>query len=101
MPRAGYYPRKMAELREQFGGVCQAKGCERTTGLEFAHIQPTNVNGRGRGQAVRYHDIKKHPERFRLLCRPCHVAMDFDGYDQWAKHQKWAPGLNPQEEIPF
>ena len=72
-----YYSRKFEELRKEFGGVCQHDGCTETR-VEFAHIVTTAVNGRGRGQAVRYYDIRSHRERFKLLCRKHHLEFDLN-----------------------
>ena len=84
MPTApGYYAQKFKELKAAWGNVCNMVDCNNTHGLEFAHVAPTPLNGRGRGQSVRYYDIKKHPERYLLICRSCHVDIDFGGDDPW------------------
>ena len=44
--------------------------------LEFAHLSPTDVRGRGRGQWERYLDVKRHPDRYLLLCHTHHRFMD-------------------------
>ena len=43
--------------------------------LEFAHVAPTKLNGRGRGAYHRLRDVEKNPEAYRLLCRPCHMDL--------------------------
>ena len=83
-----YYKGKMEALRKERGGRCilELDGCWLTRGLEFAHITPTPVNGRGRGLPQRYHDIKNNPEAYLLVCRACHAKADdlaeqFHNYD--------------------
>lgn len=61
-------------LREEWGGKCQE--CGAGDYLEFAHIGKTSLLGRGRGQTQRYRDIKQNPEKYRLVCKPCHRLMD-------------------------
>lgn len=81
----GYYTRKMTELRHSRGGRCER--CGSTECLEWAHVIPNRelgtfphcrVNGKrlGRGMPQRYHDIKRNPENYRLLCHACHVIED-------------------------
>jgi hypothetical protein len=86
-----YYLGKMEELREQFGGKCVWAGVkdkgvcsspERL--LEFCHKVPTGSCGRGRGRADRYHDIKRHPECYQLMCRRHHVLFDADYWSRRA-----------------
>jgi len=64
----------MHELRQEFGGCC--KRCGSKTKLEFAHLEPTGINGRGRGGPNRYYNIKKFRHCFILLCRACHLKLD-------------------------
>ena len=85
--RSGVYSRYMAELRAAFGGRCEE--CGSSSRLEFAHVISTGLNGRGRGMPQRVHDIRRHPECYRLLCRPCHLAFD----------REKGPAL--PEEVPF
>lgn len=100
----GRYPRAMARLRAEFGNRCGCPGCkeclrapdtadpcDRPDRLEFAHLRPTGLNGRSRGQAHRYHDVRRHPEAYRLLCRACHQLLDFGRSS--AGH---LPGLRPE-----
>ena len=44
--------------------------------LEFAHIQPTNLSGMGRGKSERLKDIKNNPKCYVLLCQDCHKYLD-------------------------
>lgn len=85
--KAGYYQGAMARLRKARGGRCEAhlvwpgalrEPCPRTEKLEFAHRKVTEVNGRGRGRSKRYHEIKKNPDWFWLLCRPHHAKQEVD-----------------------
>ena len=79
--RRDYYVGAVERLREARGGACEAArlqlgACRRTAGLEFAHLKPTRVYGRGRGRCQRYHDIKNHPESYALLCRHHHSIQE-------------------------
>lgn len=40
--------------------------------LEFHHIAETDINGIGRGLNRRASDIRKYPDRYKLLCPDCH-----------------------------
>lgn len=75
-----YYLDKMDILRGQRGYQCQVidKGnrCPVKDELQFAHIKPTGISGRGRGLAVRYHDIKNNPECYMLMCKWHHKKFD-------------------------
>lgn len=64
--------------------------------LEFAHVAPTSLIGRGRGGAARAWDIKKHPEAYKLVCRPCHKRMD--RLEMRTAEGRWRSG--PAEEVP-
>jgi len=68
--------------------------------LEFAHVAPTKLNGRGRGTYRRLRDVEKNPEAYRLLCRPCHMDLDYGGRDRW---NPAAPDSAQREleEVPF
>ena len=64
-------------LREEFGGFCQNCGKRNyKDNLEFAHIKPTDLNGRGRGRKERYYDIKNNKDHYKLLCKSCHKELD-------------------------
>ena len=47
--------------------------------LEFAHVRPNGVYGRGRGSRVRIVDVIENPDNYRLLCRDCHLDYDDKG----------------------
>jgi hypothetical protein len=66
--------RRWQRLIEEFGGACDA--CGATWTLEFAHVKPTGLNGRGRGKYRRLRDILRNRDAYRLLCRECHLIMD-------------------------
>ena len=55
------------ELIEKFGGKCVV--CDSTEDLEFAHIKPTKLSGRGRGRKERYYDVIKNPDCYALTCK--------------------------------
>lgn len=58
------------QLREERNNQCE--DCSSTDRLEFHHIIPTGLRGRGRGSQNRLYDIQKHPLNYRLLCHTCH-----------------------------
>ena len=62
------------KLRQECGGSCQKCGSNQK--LEFAHIKPTDLSGRGRGRKERYYDIKNNKDHYRLLCMSCHKELD-------------------------
>jgi hypothetical protein len=70
----------LERLRQLHGGSCQHVGSKGLCGskhkLEFAHLQPTGLQGRGRGSRARYLDIKRHPLAYALLCRQHHLLLD-------------------------
>lgn len=77
----GYYRKKFRELRRRYGNTCAIQLTPECTHsaprwLEFAHVAPTSLRGRGRGQAARYHDIKRNPHAYILVCRACHLRAD-------------------------
>lgn len=69
-----YVKRRWKQLIEDSGGKCAQ--CPSTERLEFAHLEPTGLRGRGRGRKNRLFDILKHPEKYVLLCGLCHDEMD-------------------------
>jgi hypothetical protein len=89
--------RERERLRAQFGGACGECGTEHA--LEFAHVAKTSIWGRGRGFWQRTRDIKANPESYRLLCRPCHMDLDF-GYDPWEPRRP-DPAQLELEAVPF
>lgn len=68
--------RKTVEQKHLWGGKCQKCGSDKIDKLEFAHVSPTGLNGRGRGRKERYYDVKNHPESYNLLCEDCHAEFD-------------------------
>ena len=87
MPAAGYYAKKLADLRQAWGGRCVRCNVPHVPSagpgwqLEFAHLpgKPTGLNGRGRGMPQRYHDVKRNPASYVLLCVECHTELDGRG----------------------
>jgi len=76
----------LAWLRSGLGGRCCRLGCTRSDHLEFAHTGPTAVkSGRGRGAKERERDIRQYPDRYALLCRTCHRALD----QGWPQARGW------------
>jgi len=74
----GSWRHRVASLRYEWGSKCQKCGVAEKfdkkdrSNLEFAHKEPTGLNGRGRGQTQRFQDIMKHPKAYELLCKKCH-----------------------------
>lgn len=44
--------------------------------MEFAHIQPTGLQGWGRGRNARYYDIIQHPDCYAVLSWKTHRYLD-------------------------
>lgn len=70
-------------LRAARGNKCEI--CEtpadyqidpRTGGLEWAHVAETELSGMGRGRSERVSDISTNPEKYALMCVPCHRRFD-------------------------
>lgn len=61
----------MDNLRKAHGNKCII--CGKKKRLEFAHIKPTKLSGRGRGSKHRYLDIKKNKDCYVLVCKGCHA----------------------------
>lgn len=86
---ARYHARLRERAMALLGGPwCQECGLRerpRTPGvrLEFAHAAPTKIKGRGRGTYQRLRDVERNPGACRLLCRPCHMDLDYAGRDPW------------------
>ena len=78
-----FYIGKVEALRAAWGGRCVWCGIQAIPGnpLEFAHLpgKITKLNGRGRGYAARYHDIRRSPGSYVLLCRDHHTELDGRG----------------------
>ncbi len=73
-----YCWRMRDQLTEILGGAC--RDCGQTWGLEFAHKEPTECNGRGRGMWQRLKDVRDNISKYTLLCQPCHEAFDGPAY---------------------
>ena len=65
------------ELLNEFGNKCISCGADYD--LEFAHIRPTKLSGKGRGRKERYFDIRKNKTSYILLCHFCHLEYDTNG----------------------
>jgi len=61
-------------LIKAFYGKCWF--CGSIEHLEFFHIIPTELNGRGRGFLKRMYDIAKNPTCYGLACKDCHYLYD-------------------------
>lgn len=59
---------------KKFGGKCEL--CGSTYRLNFAHLMPTKLSGRGRGSQERAMDVRDHPENYALLCEKHHKSFD-------------------------
>ena len=65
--------KKFKELRKNHP---LREGGRKLKQMEFAHIQPTKLKGRGRGKNHRYYDIIKHPNSYALLTKKTHIYID-------------------------
>ncbi len=60
---------------ELIGSECVFCGVK--DGLHAAHVQPTKLNGAGRGMDRRYLDVIKNPQAYRPMCgKHCHKIYD-------------------------
>jgi hypothetical protein len=107
MATARYKARLLARIKALLGDRRQQCGLSETEDagpirLEFAHVALTGVKGRGRGSYQRLRDVEKNPECYRLLCRSCHMNLDF-GYDPWEPRglRKPDPAHLELEAVPF
>lgn len=75
------YAGRMDALREEWGGCCVWSAGECDGPLEFAHLpgKSTGLDGQGRGLPNRYHDVRRNPGSYVLLCRAHHVELDCRG----------------------
>ena len=64
----------LAKMREERGNQCVF--CGERENLDFAHLRPTGLRGKGRGMDARATDIRKNPDDYILLCHKCHVIHD-------------------------
>jgi hypothetical protein len=80
MDQQEYQRRYLAKLRasliERLGGKCVK--CAALTPLEFAHLKKTPILRlrRGRGLKHRLLDVKKHIDKYCLMCDVCHDISD-------------------------
>lgn len=80
--RNQYWRAVLASERARRGDRCEDCGAAHSTigrriaPLEFAHVRPTGLAGRGRGRNHRARDIKRNPGAYRLLCHKCHYEAD-------------------------
>ena len=79
--RAKARKRRWNALKESRGSVCEKKDCTNKMFLQFAHITPTKLSGRGRGSELRYYDIKNNPDQYLLLCITHHQELDYGNTD--------------------
>lgn len=66
--RREWYSNQRKKLVNLLGGKCVVCGETEEDFLEFDHIKP--VRGKREGNSIM--QVKKHPERFQLLCANCH-----------------------------
>jgi len=103
---AAYHARLRARAMALLGGPrCQECGLSEwedfePARLEFAHVAPTRIRGRGRGTYHRLRDVLRNPEAYRLFCRPCHMDLDYGGRDPWELRQP-DPNQLELEAVPF
>lgn len=71
-----WFKGRMEGMRQKYGGACFNPDCRDIVGLEFCHLEPTEVKGANRGRNKRYYDIKKHLDKYTLLCDDCHRRFD-------------------------
>lgn len=85
--------RKREEIKKKLNFTCQR--CNEVTPeerLDFAHKEPTELNGRGRGSFTRIKDVLNNPQKYCMLCMGCHEACD--RYEQEFPNkdvQVWSP----------
>ena len=71
------------ELRIKWGGACQICGYDRClAALQFHHLDPSEKKGRSNALIS---EIKKHPERFQLVCANCHYELHEAGRGECAQ----------------
>ena len=61
-------------LIKAFGEECEFCGGKEK--LQFAHREPTELSGEGRGRKERYYDVINNPCCYVLLCKKCHDVLD-------------------------
>ncbi len=97
-------------LRNHFGNRCNKEGCDetRSSKLQFAHLKPTKLSGRGRGRFERLLDVKNNLPCYTFLCRIHHLEFDAarwkEEFEREAVRRKAAEAagkVEPGEEVPF
>ena len=66
--------KKWSNLKYSCGNKCF--NCGSNKKLEFCHLEPTNLNGKGRGKEQRYYDIIRNKDKYTFLCKKCHRKYD-------------------------
>ena len=66
-PRNKLQKKYRKQLIKKFGGKYIV--CGSIEDLEFAHVKPTELSGRGRGRKERYYDILRNPDSYALVCK--------------------------------
>jgi hypothetical protein len=69
-----YRRERRLRLEKLHGGACLKCGSKER--LQFAHLTPTKLKGKGRGQNERLKDIEDNPQCYVLLCTTCHREYD-------------------------
>lgn len=69
------YISKLSAMAESLVG-CACAFCGASEQLEYAHLTPNHIRGRGRGAQSRLRDIVNNPTNYVRLCRPCHLVFD-------------------------
>lgn len=93
-----YVARLRERVREQLG--CECQECGDVERLELAHVARTGVKGRGRGTIARLLDVLRRSHAYKLLCRRCHMDLDYAGTDPWEPAPP-DPNQLELEEVPF
>lgn len=58
------------------GKECYFCGSRKRKDAHAAHVEPTGLNGAGRGMDRRFRDVIKNPEKYRRMCASCHRKFD-------------------------
>jgi len=66
--------KKGIELKQKYP-FCANPMCK-SLADEFAHLEPTGLNGSGRGRNKRILDILKNEDKYVRLCKRCHDLLD-------------------------
>jgi ribosomal protein S27AE len=68
-----YYYKLRARMVERLGGKCRT--CGGTTFLQFHHLRYYNDSVKDGQALARVLEVRKHPRRFLLLCKRCHMLV--------------------------